>query len=189
MIAFTLFALGQHGTKDVLGKNNAVCQSLANGNPLMTTTQLPTMPVMMRRRRGRRRWWWRGWRRWWRRRRYEMPAVVVMMMVLDASTVHVSSGRSALAPLGYPLAPYGSLGPHFVRRVCHSDPCDCDSRKRNVPAPKASGCPTSEARSLAKQGRKRLRDEFDLVHCRVPFIFAQAHSRAYTELGLFSQIF
>ena len=101
------------------------------------------MPVMMRRRR---RWWWRGWRRWWRRRRYEMPAVVVaVMMMVDGSTVHVPSGRSALAPLGYPLAPYGSLGPHFVRRVCHSNPGDCNSRKCD--------------------------DEFDLVHGMVPFYF------------------
>ena len=28
-----------------------------------------------------------------------------------------------------------------------------------------------------------------LVHCRVPFVFAQAHSRAYTELGRFTEIF
>ena len=49
---------------------------------------------------------------------------------------------------------------HVSSRRSHSDTCNCDSRK--------SG------------------DEFDLVHCRVPFIFAQAHSCAYTELGLIS---
>lgn len=67
-----------------------------------------------------------------------MPTMmmVMMMVVVDASSVHATSGCS------------------------HSDTCDCDSRK--------SG------------------DEFDLVHCRVPFIFAQAHSCAYTELGLIS---
>jgi hypothetical protein len=54
MIAFTLSVFGQLVKNDVLDKNNAVCQSLANGNPLMTATQLPTMPMMMRR--GRRRW-------------------------------------------------------------------------------------------------------------------------------------
>ena len=142
MIAFTLFALGQHGTKDVLDKNNAVCQSLANGNLVVTATQLPTMPVMMRRRRRRR---WRGWRRWWRRRRYKIPTVMVAVMMAEAVASHVSAWRSALAPLGYPLAPYGSLGPHFVRRVCHSNSCDCDSRKSD--------------------------DEFDLVHGMVPFDF------------------
>ncbi len=120
MIAFTLSIFGQLVKNDVLDKNNAVCQSLANGNPLMTATQLPTMPVMMR-----------------RRRRYEMPPMMMaVMMVVDASTVHVSARRSN-----------GSSG-------------DCDSRK--------SG------------------DEFDLVHGMAPFVFAQAHSRAYTELGLIS---
>jgi len=67
-----------------------------------------------------------------------MPTVM-MMVVVDASTVHVSSGRS------------------------HSDTCNCDSRK--------SG------------------DEFDLVHGMTPFVFAQAHSRAYTELGLIAGFF
>ena len=137
MIAFTLSIFGQLVKNDVLDKNNAVCQSLANGNPLMTATQLPMMPVMMRRRR----WRWR-WRRggggggWWR---HEIPTMMMMVVVVDTSTVHVSSGRS------------------------HSDTCDCGSRK--------SG------------------DEFDLVHCRVPSVFAQAHSRAYTELGLITGIF
>jgi hypothetical protein len=111
----------------------------------MTATQLPAIPTMMRRRRrGRRRWrWWRRGR--WRGRRYEMPIVMVAVMMADGSTVHLPAWRSALAPLGYPLAPYGSLGPHFVRRVCHSNPGDCDSRK--------SG------------------DEFNLVHGMVPFYF------------------
>ena len=94
MISFTQSALGQHGTKDVLDKNNAVCQSLANGNLMVTATRLPTMPVMMRRRRGRRWWRRRGWR-WRRRRRYEMPPVMMaVMMMVDGSTVHVSAWRS-----------------------------------------------------------------------------------------------
>ena len=52
---------------------------------------------------------------------------------------------------------------HVSSGCSHSDTCDCDSRK--------SG------------------DVFDLVHCRVPFIFAQAHSRAYTELGVLAGTF
>ncbi len=156
MIAFTLSIFGQLVKNDVLDKNNAVCQSLANGNPLMTATQLPTMPVMMRRgRRGRRR------RRW----RHEMPTMMMMVMmmvvVVDTSTVHVSSGR-VTAPCGC-LRPLGKQTSRALRRPSHSDPRDCNSRK--------SG------------------DEFDLVHCRVPSVFAQAHSRAYTELGLITGIF
>lgn len=52
---------------------------------------------------------------------------------------------------------------HVSSGRSHSDTCDCDSRESD--------------------------EEFDLVHCRVPFIFAQAHSRAYTELGLVTGIF
>lgn len=135
MIAFTLSIFCQLVKNDVLDKNNAVCRNLANGNPMMTATQLPTMPVMMRR------WWWRGWWwRWWWRRRYEMPAVVVaVMMMVDGSTVHVSSGCG------------------------HSNTRDCSCRTCG--------------------------DEFDLVHGMVPSVFAQAHSRAYTELGLVTGIF
>ena len=49
---------------------------------------------------------------------------------------------------------------HVSSGRSHSDTCDCDSRE--------SG------------------EEFDLVHGMTPFVFAQAHSRAYTELGLIS---
>ena len=74
-----------------------------------------------------------------------MPSVMVVMMVVmvDAPASHQRSGCSALAPLGYPLAPNGSLGPHCVRRVRHCDSgyCDCGER----------------------------RDEFELVHGVVPF--------------------
>ncbi len=52
---------------------------------------------------------------------------------------------------------------HVSSGRSHSDTCDCDSRE--------SG------------------EEFDLVHCRVPFILAQAHSRAYTESGVLTEIF
>ena len=95
---------------------------------------LPPMSVPVRR------WRWR--RRWRRRRRLEVPSVMVVVMV-DASASHWRSGCSALASLGYPLAPYGSLGPHCVRRVRH-----CDSGNRDY-------------------GEHR--DEFDLVHGVVPF--------------------
>lgn len=71
-----------------------------------------------------------------------MPPVMVVVMV-DASASHLRSGCSALASLGYPLAPYGSLGPHCVRRVRHCDSGDRDCGER--------------------------RDEFDLVHGVVPF--------------------
>ena len=74
-----------------------------------------------------------------------MPSVMVVMMVVmvDAPASHRRSGCSALAPLGYPLAPNGSLGPHCVRRVRHCDSgySDCGER----------------------------RDEFELVHGVVPF--------------------
>lgn len=83
---------------------------------------------------------WRRRRRRWRR--LEVPSVMVVVMV-DASASHWRSGCSALASLGYPLAPYGSLGPHCVRRVRHCDSGDCDCGE--------------------------CRDEFDLVHGVVPF--------------------
>ncbi len=83
-----------------------------------------------------------------------------------ASGRRISSRCSALAPLGYPLAPYGSLGPHCVRRVRH--------------------------RGSAKCAANRQRNHhllYCLVHGRVPFVFAQAHSHAYTELGKFTETF
>ena len=93
-----------------------------------------SVPVRWRRRRGR-------WRRRWRR--LEVPSVMMMVVMVDASASHWRSGCSALASLGYPLAPYGSLGPHCVRRVRHCDSGDRDCGER--------------------------RDEFDLVHGLVPF--------------------
>ena len=83
-----------------------------------------------------------------------------------ASGWRISLRCSVLAPLDYPLAPYGSLGPHCVRRVRH--------------------------RGSAKCAANRQRNHhllYCLVHCRVPFVFAQAHSRAYTELGRFASTF
>ena len=46
-----------------------------------------------------------------------MPPVMMVVVMVDASASHWRSGCSALASLGYPLAPYGSLGPHYVRRL------------------------------------------------------------------------
>lgn len=68
---------------------------------------------------------------------------MMMVVMVDASASHWRSGCSALASLGYPLAPYGSLGPHCVRRVRHCDSGDRDCGER--------------------------RDEFNLVHGMVPF--------------------
>lgn len=59
----------------------------------------------------------------------------------------IASGSSALAPLGYPLALYESLGPHCVRRVRHSRSAKC-----------AADC-ESHHQLL-----------YGLVHCRVPFV-------------------
>ena len=89
----------------------------------------------------RRRWRWR--RRGWRWRRLDVPTVMMVVVMVDASASHWRSGCSALASLVYPLAPYGSLGPHCVRRVRHCDSCDRDCRKCG--------------------------DEFDFVHGMVPF--------------------
>ena len=62
--------------KRYFDKNNAVCQSLANGNLTVTATQLPTMSTMI-----------------WRRRRHEMPRVMMAVMMIDGSTVHMSAWR------------------------------------------------------------------------------------------------
>lgn len=83
-----------------------------------------------------------------------------------ASGRRISFRCSVLAPLDYPLAAYGSLGPHCVRRVRHRGSAKCAAnRQRNH---HLLHC---------------------LVHCRVPFVLAQANSHAYTELGKFTETF
>lgn len=55
----------------------------------------------------------------------------------------------------------GIANPKAVKAVMDALKVELDRQieELNAPAPKASGCPTSEARSLAKEGRKRLRGD------------------------------
>ena len=61
--------------------------------------------------------------------------------------------RSGLAPT-QPFARRQYAASNAVATSCDPPAWQFRSR-RDSPAPQASGCPTSEARSLAKQGRKR----------------------------------
>ena len=68
-------------------------------------------------------------------------------------------GYSPIHPFGYsPIPPFGySFGYSPIHPFGYS-PSPCLSvSARDSPAPKASGCPTSVARSFAKQSRKRPR--------------------------------